>query len=231
MLLVAEIGLNHDGNFNLIFEMIRSAKFAGADIAKFQFGWREKKNEINYIDLNRAKTLKKWCDYFEIEMMASIINENAFKLAKAINLKRYKIASRTVVENPKLCKKIIAEGKEVFCSLGFWKKKKFPFGKPSKKLRYIFCSSNYPSFPVHLKKMPKDFNEKSFYGYSDHYIGISACLLAISNGANFVEKHFTINKSSQVIRDHVLSATEVEMKILSTYGKEIFRLKNEIKKK
>ena len=37
---VAEIGLNHNGNFDLCHEMIRKAKFAGADYAKFQLGWR-----------------------------------------------------------------------------------------------------------------------------------------------------------------------------------------------
>ena len=40
MLFVAEIGLNHNGNFDLACEMIRQAKYAGADIAKFQCGWR-----------------------------------------------------------------------------------------------------------------------------------------------------------------------------------------------
>ena len=37
MLFVAEIGLNHDGNFDIAHELIRQAKLAGADIAKFQF--------------------------------------------------------------------------------------------------------------------------------------------------------------------------------------------------
>ena len=50
MILVAEIGLNHDGNFDLIFEMIRQAKISGADIAKFQVGWRDQPGEINNLD-------------------------------------------------------------------------------------------------------------------------------------------------------------------------------------
>ena len=46
MLFVAEIGLNHDGNPDIAHELIRSAKQSGAHIAKFQFGWRNKPDEI-----------------------------------------------------------------------------------------------------------------------------------------------------------------------------------------
>ena len=38
MIFVAEIGLNHEGNFDLALEIIRQAKKSGADIAKFQLG-------------------------------------------------------------------------------------------------------------------------------------------------------------------------------------------------
>ena len=56
MILVAEIGLNHDGNFDLIYELIRQAKNSGANIAKFQVGWRDKPGEIN--NLTKDKLLK-----------------------------------------------------------------------------------------------------------------------------------------------------------------------------
>ena len=205
MIFVAEIGLNHDGNFNIAYELIRQAKLSGADIAKFQFGWRD----------------TSWCEFVGVEFMASIITESALELAHHIKQKRYKIASRTVVDNPELCEKIISEDKEVFCSLGFWNEKEFPFGPPNRKLHYIFCKSSYPTYPGDLKEFPKKFEENDFFGYSDHCLGISACLLAISRGAQFIEKHFTLNKSSQVIRDHVLSSTPDEFKILTSLGSEL----------
>ena len=77
---------------------------------------------MDQIDKKRAIQLKKWCDYFDIEMMVSPISEKGYEISKKIKLKRYKIASRTVVENPRLCKKIIKENSEIICSLGFWKK-------------------------------------------------------------------------------------------------------------
>jgi len=224
MLFVAEIGLNHDGNPSLAHELIREAKAAGADIAKFQFGWRDKPDEINFIDEARARTYKAWCDYWGIEMMASIITEPALDLAHAVGFTRYKIASRTVVDKPQLCERIIAEGKETFVSLGMWTSADFPFGPPSATLRYIFCRSKYPTFPADLAGFPERFGEDGLYGYSDHCQGTSACLLAIARGARFIEKHITLNKTSTVIRDHVLSATPGEFAELVHIGSPLARL-------
>ncbi len=225
MIFVAEIGMNHDGNFDLAYELIRQAKISGADIAKFQFGWRDKPGEINQIDKKRAIQLKKWCDYFDIEMMVSPITEKGYEISKKIKLKRYKIASRTVVENPRLCKKIIKENSEIICSLGFWKKSYMPF-KPQKKLKYLYCVSRYPTYPEELKNFPKVFKADHYFGYSDHTHGIATCLLAISRGAKIIEKHFTLNKTSQVIRDHVLSSTPEEFKKMVDIGKELSKLSN-----
>ena len=40
LIFIAEIGLNLNGNFGLLFELIKQAAWSGADIAKFQLGWR-----------------------------------------------------------------------------------------------------------------------------------------------------------------------------------------------
>jgi len=224
MIFAAEVGLNHDGNFNLAYELIRQARIAGATIAKFQFGWRNKPDEINCIDQARAGQLKEWCDYWDIEMMASIITEEAFALARATGLRRYKIASRTVVDKPELCRSIIAEGKETFVSLGMWTSDGYPFGPPSASLRYIYCRSQYPTYPKDLGGFPERFDEAGFFGYSDHCQGTSACLLAASRGARYIEKHITLNKTSQVIRDHILSATPDEFAELVRVGWPLARL-------
>ena len=69
MLFIAEIGMNHNGNLDLAYELIKQAKHAGANVAKFQLGWRDGEGEINQIDLEGLKSLKQWCDYFGIEFM------------------------------------------------------------------------------------------------------------------------------------------------------------------
>ena len=118
---ISEVGMNHNGNLDLSYELIKQSKFSGADIVKFQLGWRDKPNEINVIDEKRIKQLIEWSKYFEIELMFSVISNKAFDIIKKFNFERYKIASRTVKENVNLSKKIIKLNKETFVSLGMWK--------------------------------------------------------------------------------------------------------------
>ncbi len=222
MVLVAEIGLNHDGNFDLAYELIRQARMAGAELAKFQFGWRCNPGEINQIDEKQARQLKAWCEGIGIEMLASLITEEGLALAQGIGLQRYKIASRTVVDNPALCERILSEGKPTYVSLGMWDRPGFPFGQPdAHRLHYIYCRSKYPTYPSDLTDFPPLFGSDGYYGYSDHCHGIAACLLAAARGARYIEKHFTLNKTSQVIRDHILSATPDEFRLLTTLGPEL----------
>ena len=222
ILFVAEIGMNYNGNFDLAYELIRQASNAGADIAKFQLGWRDKKNDINYLDIVRLNKLKKWSDYFGIELMVSIITDEAYKLSKEIDFIRYKIASRTVRDNIDLVKKVVAEGKDTIISLGMWNNKKPPIDQ-SDKVKYLWCKSKYPTTPWDILDLPKDFCNSKYDGYSDHTIGIDTPLIAISRGAHIIEKHFTLDKSDTTIRDHVLSATPQEFKLMVQLGREIHR--------
>jgi sialic acid synthase SpsE len=222
MLFIAEIGMNHNGNFDLAFELIKQAKLAGADIAKFQLGWRDGDGEINQIDLDILKKLNKWCDYFEIEFLASTITEKAFELAKKINPKRYKIASRTVKDNIDLVRKVVNEGKETIISLGMWNYKEPPIQK-NDNIKYLWCKSKYPAEPWDLIDLPNDFKDSLYDGYSDHTVGIETSLIAIARGAKIIEKHFTLDKSDTTIRDHALSSTPDEFKMMVNIGRDIAR--------
>ena len=66
MFFIAEIGMNHNGNFGLLHELIKQASSSGADIAKFQLGWRDKPSEINNIDNETIELIIKICEYNEI---------------------------------------------------------------------------------------------------------------------------------------------------------------------
>jgi len=220
VIFVAEIGMNSDGNFDLNYELIRQAKWSGADIAKFQVGWRGGKDEINYMDEERLLLLKKWCNQFDIEFMVSIITPEALELVRKVGVKRYKVASRSVIDNPEMCQSMIDEGKEVFISLGMWDSNKLPFSGDN--IKYLYCKSQYPTRYDDLADFPKTYDK--FYGYSDHLMGMEGCLLAISRGAKLIEKHFTLDKTSQVIRDHSLSATPEEFKVITSYGRDLNNL-------
>lgn len=219
MLFIAEIGMNHNGNFGLIYELIRQASWAGANIAKFQLGWRCGPGEINALDIDTINLIDRCCDKFSIEPMFSIITFDAWNLIKDRNYLRYKIASRTVLDNPLLVKEILSKNKETFISLGMWENNFLPFENSN--IKYLWCKSSYPTYPWDLKNFPKDFSCTPYSGYSDHSIGIEIPLIAISRGAGIIEKHFSLDKSDTTIRDHALSATPDEFSLLVKLGSSI----------
>ncbi len=213
--------MNYNGNFSLIYELIRQSKFSGATVCKFQLGWRDQPGEINQLDIEKINQIIEWCEYFAVEPMFSIISENAYDLFKQTKLNKIKIASRSLKYDFKMVEKIVNENqdKEIYMSLGMWDKKEKPFN--NKNIKYLYCISKYPTFIKDLANFPKEFSDKDLIGYSDHTIGIETCLIAISRGAKVIEKHFTLDKSNTTIRDHALSATPEEFRILVNIGTEI----------
>ena len=219
MIFIAEIGLNHNGNLDLCFEMIKQAKQAGADIVKFQLGWRDKPGEINCIDKDWLKKLKAWCDYFNIEFMSSIITFDAFGMIKEVKPNRYKIASRTLKDNFELAKAIVAEGKETIVSLGMWDGADFP-KIDGKAISFLYCISKYPTPLEDVNLRYVDFNK--YTGFSDHTIGITAPCVAMSRGAKIIEKHFTLDKQMHG-PDHECSMTPTELKQICQFRDELER--------
>ena len=93
IIFVAEIGMNADGIFKNNEKLIKAASYAGADIAKFQLGWRDDKSDINFLDHKRVKKIFDWGRKYNIEIMFSIIKPYAFDIIKKFRVKRFKIAS------------------------------------------------------------------------------------------------------------------------------------------
>ena len=69
----------------------------------------------NYI----LNTLKEICDYYNIEFFASVFDEEKLEWCESLDVKLYKIASRTVVAETKLCLDVISKNKPVYISLGY----------------------------------------------------------------------------------------------------------------
>jgi N,N'-diacetyllegionaminate synthase len=215
---IAEIGLNHNGNFGLFYELIKQASLSGADIAKFQLGWRSADTEINALKFEEIDTIIRCCQYHDIEPMFSVFNQHAFEMFNKYNFQSVKIASRTVIEEPELAKNIIGLNKQTFVSLGMWDKDEQPFDD-NRNVKYLWCKSLYPTYPWNLTDLPVDFSKTIYSGYSDHSVGIETALLSIARGANVIEKHFTLDKSDTTIRDHALSATPEEFAQLTRIGR------------
>lgn len=229
MIIIAEIGINHNGNLHLAHELIRQAKIAGADIAKFQFydpykifgpqGSHPNAEALAQaltvqFGLDDAKELKRWCDQEGIEFMASVFDVERFEWMQSLGVRRHKIASRAA-QNQDLCERILATGLETFVSLGFWEGPGVPY--PHGNARYLYCVPKYPC-PLEDIHLPKAFADSVYAGFSDHAIGIEASLVAAGRGANVIEKHFTLNKGLPG-PDHICSATPDELAELVRLGR------------
>ncbi|MGE3316487.1 MAG: N-acetylneuraminate synthase family protein [Planctomycetaceae bacterium] len=84
-------------------------------------------------------------------------------------------------------------------------------------LGVLQCVSSYPTPPgeAQLSAIPLIAqNFRCVTGYSDHTLGIDACVLAVGAGARILEKHFTLDKNLSDFRDHALSADPAEMREL-----------------
>jgi len=222
MKFIAEIGLNHNGNIDLACELIRMAKLSGADVVKFQLGWRDKPGEINCLNQEALQKIIAYSDYYEIEILFSVISWDAWNLIKNFKTDTIKIASRTFKYDFDLAEEIVQSNKNIIASLGMWHELVKPFSERSN-IQYLWCVSEYPTYPEKLVGMPHNFKESGYAGYSDHTFGIDASLLAISRGAEIIEKHFTLDKMNSTIRDHLSSATPDEFRIMVEIGREINR--------
>ncbi len=225
---IAEVGMNYNKNFAVASELIKQASFAGADIVKFQLGWRDKPGEINVITKENIEHLIKISEFYNIDLMFSVISIEAMSLFKEFSFKRVKIASRSVNET-ELFNAIRSLGLETFISFGMSEVSDFLHVKTSSD-KFLYCVSQYPTYYWDLCEFPTDFGTSDFDGYSDHTLGIEACLFALSRGAQVIEKHFTLDKSETLIRDHALSATPDEFRELVKTGTELFRIYSTLKK-
>ena len=121
--IISEIGINHNGDFRKIEELIRQSKTGGADYAKFQlydsirvFGDESRKqNEFTFQQVERVKKI---CDHYQIEFFASVFDEENADMLERIGTPAYKIASCDITHLP-LLKHIAKKGKPIIYTFFF----------------------------------------------------------------------------------------------------------------
>ena len=224
ILFVAEIGSNHKGIKALAHEMVRQAALAGADIAKFQLGWSKNivggsKEWMRYQPMEWAQEIMEWCDYYGIEFMASIWGRKGLELACELGVKRLKIPYLVWRDFKELSELVLSQGKETFISGGTHSNNELA--------RPIYCIPEYPVYPDKLV-LPSTFHPDarttSWYGYSSHAHGIADALLAIARGALYIEKHVTLDKTEESIRDNAFALSFEEFGEMVRTGRDIARL-------
>ena len=244
--IIAEAGINHNGNIGIAKKLINEAKKSGADAIKFQTYITEdlvientkkvkyqkihdnnksmfqmlKKTELTF---NQFKILKKYCEKKNIIFMSSAFDEKSLRFLASLKLRYYKIPSGEINNYPDL--KIISKlNKKVLISTGmstineidktlFLLKK---FGLKKKNTIVMHCNSSYPTSINDanlniIKTLKKRYQLE--VGYSDHTEGVIAPLIAVTLGAKYIEKHFTLSKLLKG-PDHFFSLTPSEFTLM-----------------
>tara|TARA_B100000963_G_scaffold298554_1_gene270320 strand:- start:10230 stop:11252 length:1023 start_codon:yes stop_codon:yes gene_type:complete len=239
VMIVAEIGNNHEGNFKIAKKLIDEAKSCKVDAVKFQTF----NKDLFYANNQKKshKKLKKFnLSFYEFKKLSQyakkknlIFFSTPLDLLSAENLNSiqnlFKVASS---DNNyfDLIKKIASFKKDIIISTGYadiklikkieskilntWRNKKKKLN-----LAFLHCVSSYPtkfneSNIFTIKNLKEKLSKKTIIGYSDHTVGIETSLLAVSLGARIIEKHFTLDKKFSSFRDHTLSSDPKEMKNL-----------------
>lgn len=231
--IISELMPQNFGNFNELTRTIVQSKFSGADFVKLQLYSSEKiwnDNSRKYLEVSKTelKEIYNFCKNLDIELTASVFDEEKLDWCESLDFKTYKIASRVVRDDKKLCEKIISTSKNIYASLGFHD---IATGAPfkNKNVKYLYCVSNYPTNLYDIN-MP-NFDSSFMDGFSDHSIGIDACLFAISRGATVIEKHFSNNKSLGIKTDpgHAGSMNSKDLEKLRSSADSITLLRSSIK--
>jgi len=221
--IIAEIGINHNGDLALCKKLIDVAVNAGADAVKFQ------KREINnvytqeFLDSPRQSQwgstqrdqklglefndseymeIDAYCKDKNIEWFASAWDLDSQKFLQQFNCKYNKVASAMIVYS-ELLEEISKEKKHTFISTGMTTYSDIEnaveiFRKNKCSFELMHTVSTYPMKDEHANlKMINTLNDKfqCDIGYSGHEVGLAVSYAAAALGITSLERHITLDRS------------------------------------
>ena len=172
------------------------------------------------LSFSEFKKIKKRCKKKGIKFMSSPFDEISIDFLKKLNVSYIKIPSGEITNIPYL-KKIGQLKKKIILSTGMSNLNEIKLaikvliksGTRRNKISLLHCTTQYPAQPENLNLRSISYLSKKLnlkIGFSDHSLGYEASLMAISLGAQILEKHFTINKNSKG-PDHSSSLSPKEL--------------------
>jgi len=221
--LIAEIGINHNGNVKIAKQLIKNAKDCGFDSVKFQ------KRTINIVyDEKTLDTLRespwgkttreqklglefekpeydeidKYCKELNIDWFASAWDVESLKFLENYNLKYHKIASAMIVDH-KFLNEVAKTHKHTFISTGMSSKEDIDnavniFKKNDCSFELMHCVSTYPmkiedANLITINQLKNEYNCN--VGYSGHENGVVVSLAATMLGITSLERHITLDRT------------------------------------
>ncbi len=226
MIVIAEAGINHNGNLDTAFSLCDAAKQAGADVVKFQMytmdnlfippvltkKYRELIPVLEKCMLSKQQfaLIKKHCDRIGIQFTATPEDIDGADFLISLGVSFIKVGSRQSLNEPymnELSKRdillVISRG------LGY---------KDSKcwhnRYIYLLCQSYYPA-------LSQDYDLMELYdGISDHTTGIAIGIIAAWCRHQYLEKHLTLDRHQEG-PDHFFALEPDMFKIMTDAIREV----------
>ena len=221
--IIAEIGINHNGDIKIAEDLINMAHRCGADIVKFQKRDIDQVYEQDFLNSSRESPWGKtqrdqkkglefenseydfidtYCKELGIKWFASAWDLNSLKFLNNYNLEFNKIASAMIVYDDFL-KEVASTGKKCFISTGMSSYEEIDnavniFTQKKCEFELMHCISTYPmnDEDANLLCIPdlrKRYN--CDVGYSGHEVGLAVSYAAVALGATSLERHITLDRA------------------------------------
>lgn len=232
-IVIAEIGCNHKGDFEIAKEMIaEAAKFCGAHVVKFQK--RDNKKLLSPEEYNRPhpvahnsygstygehreflefsaeqhKELMDYCNELGIEYSTSVWDKNAAAEMIALKPRMLKIPSACNTDFELLEHLVDNYDGELHISLGMTTRKEeealinfLEEEDVAKRTVLYSCTSGYPVpfeeiYLFEIARLKELYGDRvKAIGFSGHHLGIAADIAAMAMGAEYIERHFTLDRT------------------------------------
>jgi N,N'-diacetyllegionaminate synthase len=237
---IAEVGGNHEGNFEYALRLSRLAAESGADAVKHQVYTGdtlvsdrespERNRHFKRFELsqNQYRELARIVRANGAEWLASVWNLEAVGWVDS-EVRMHKVGSGDLTCYPMLVA-LACTGKPIILSTGL-----ATLGEVAgaidviaqvdetyisdSKIALLHCTSAYPCPDEDTNLAAMVVLKERFKlptGYSDHTIGTVAVEAAVALGAQIIEKHFTDSREGKSFRDHQVSLTADEVRSLLT---------------
>lgn len=220
---IAEIGINHNGDLNTAKKLIDWAVLSGCDAVKFQKRTVDKVYTKEYLDSYRESPwgttqraqkeglefgkkeydeVDKYCREKGIEWFASAWDIDAQKFLRQFDLKYNKVAS-AMLTNMDLLEEIASERKYTFIATGMSTYEEIDaavevFKNAQCPYELMHCNSTYPmkNEDANLKLIPILRERYGVnVGYSGHETGRIVSTAAVALGATSIERHITLDRT------------------------------------
>jgi N-acetylneuraminate synthase len=255
-LVIAEIGINHEGSLQVAKEMVDAAQRAGVEVVKHQthivedeMSGAAKKVIPGNADVSIYEIMER-CSLNEtdelelknyVESKGMIFISTPFSRAAAERLKKFDIPAYKIgsgeCNNYPLLEHIASFGKPIILSTGMntiesIRKAVAIFDKHQVPVALLHTTNLYPT-PIHLVRfgamtqLHEAFPDKVF-GLSDHTLNNNACLGAVALGASILERHFT-DHLQRTGPDIICSMDEQTTKELICGSNEIWHMRGGVK--